>query len=135
VPDVSIDWVGIIVAVVVAMVVGGLWYGPVFGKNWMGYVGKTREELRAQGGMGYLFAIVGSLVLAFVMTYVTQWADAIGFGEGLLVGIVMWAGFVLSTLVTGSVFEGRPWGLIMLNSGNSLVTFMLVGGIVSAFHA
>lgn len=132
-PDVTIDWVGIVVATVTAMVVGGIWYGPLFSKSWMGYIGKTREELQAQGSLGYLVALLGAFVTAIVMTYVTQWALADGFGEGALVGIVMWAGFTLSTLVTGAVFEGRPWGLIMINSGNSLLTFLLVGGIVSAF--
>ena len=31
-PDVTVDWVGVIVATAVAMVIGGLWYGPLFGK-------------------------------------------------------------------------------------------------------
>lgn len=132
-PDVTYDWVGIIVATVAAMVIGGLWYGPVFGKSWMELIGKTREQLRAQGGLGYLIAALGAFITAIVMTAVTQWAAAVGFGEGALVGIVVWAGFTLSTLVTGAVFEGRPWGLIMINSGNSLLTFLVVGGIVAAF--
>lgn len=133
-PDVTIDWVGVIVATVAAMVIGGLWYGPLFQKSWIGYIGKSKEELRAQGGMGYLFAALGAFATSIVMTYVTQWATVEGFGEGMLVGIVMWAGFVISTLVTGSVFEARPWGLIMINSGNSLLTFMIIGGIVSSFN-
>lgn len=132
-PEVTVDWVGIVVATVAAMVIGGVWYGPLFAKSWMSYIGKTREELRAQGGLGYLVALLGAFVTSIVMTYVTQWAAVEGFGEGALVGVVMWAGFTLSTLVTGAVFEGRPWGLIMINSGNSLLTFLVVGGIVSAF--
>jgi hypothetical protein len=133
-PDVTIDWVGVVVATVVAMVIGGLWYGPLFSKAWMNYIGKTREELSGNAGLGYGFALVGAFILSIVMTYVTQWATADGFGDGALVGIVMWAGFVISTTVTGSVFEDRPFGLIFINSGNSLLTFLVVGGIVAAFH-
>ncbi len=131
---VTIDWVGVIVATVAAMAIGAIWYGPLFQKQWMGYIGKTQEELRAQGGIGYLLALLGAFATSIVMTYVTQWAVVEGFGEGILVGIVMWAGFVISTAVVGGVFEAKPWGLIMLNSGNSLVTFMMIGGIVSAFN-
>ena len=72
-PDVTIDWVGVIVATVAAMALGAGWY-HVFRDSWMGYIGKTEEELKAQGGIGYLLAAVGSFVLAIVMTYVTQWA-------------------------------------------------------------
>ena len=132
-PEVTYDWVGIVVATVAAMVIGGIWYGPLFSKAWMGYIGKSREELRAQGGIGYLIAALGAFVSAIVLTAVTQWAQANGFADGVLVGIVAWAGFTLSTQVTGGVFEARPWGLILINSGNSLLTFMVVGGIVSAF--
>jgi hypothetical protein len=111
-----------------------LWYGPVFGKSWMEAIGKTREQLQAQNGaLGYLIAALGAFITSIVMTAVTQWAASDGFGEGALVGIVVWAGFTLSTLVTGAVFEGRPWGLIMINSGNSPLTFIVVGGIVAAF--
>jgi len=133
-PDVTIDWVGVIIATVAAMVLGAVWYGPLFGQRWFALVGKTREELKSQGGIGYLLAAVGSFVLAIVMTYVTQWGAAEGFGEGIIVGIVMWAGFVLSTQVVGAVFEGRPWELIMLNSGSSLLTFAIVAGIVSQYN-
>jgi len=133
-PDVTIDWVGVIVATVAAMVIGGLWYGPLFGKQWLTLMGKTREEGMAGGGLGYLIAALGAFMTAIVLTYVTQWATANGFGEGALVGVVAWAGFVLSTVVTGGVFEGRAWELIMINSGNSLLTLMVVGGIVGAFN-
>ena len=133
-PDVTIDWVGVVVAVVAAMAIGGIWYGPLFGTRWSALTGKSQEDMRANGGIGYGMALVGSFITAIVMTYVTQWAGSNGFGEGALVGIVMWAGFIISTTVTGGVFEGRPWELIMINSGNSLLTFIVVGGIVAAFN-
>ena len=133
-PDVTIDWVGVIIATVAAMVIGGVWYGPLFGKRWAETTGKSLEEMRANGGLGYLVAALGAFVAAVVMSYVTQWANAEGFGEGALVGIVMWAGFTFSPVVTGPVFEGRPWELIMLNSGNSLTTLIIVGGIVGAYN-
>lgn len=135
-PDVTIDWVGVVVATVAAMVIGGVWYGPLFGNRWMALIGKTKQELQAQGnaGIGYGIAIVGAFILSIVMSYVTQWGAATGFGEGAIVGIVMWAGFLIATQVTGMVFEQRPWELIMLNSGNGLLTFLVVGGIVASFN-
>lgn len=133
-PDVTIDWLGIVVAAVAAMIIGALWYGPIFGASWLAHVGKTREELQGQGGIGYLVALLGAFFTALILTYVTQWAGAGGdFIEGMLTGAVMWVGFTLSTVVTGGVFEGKPWGLIMINSGNALLTFLITGGIVAAF--
>ena len=133
-PDVTIDWVGVIIATVAAMVLGAIWYGPLFGQRWVALMGKSREELQANMGIGYGLAVVGSFILSIVMTYVTQWGAAEGFGEGIIVGIVMWAGFIISTQVVGMVFEQRSWEFIMLVSGNSLLTFIIVAGIVSQFN-
>lgn len=133
-PDVTIDWVGVIIATVAAMVLGAIWYGPLFGQRWVALMGKSREELQANMGIGYGLAVVGSFILSIVMTYVTQWGLAEGFGEGIIVGIVMWAGFIISTQVVGMVFEQRSWEFIMLVSGNSLLTFIIVAGIVSQFN-
>ncbi|MGH2792713.1 MAG: DUF1761 domain-containing protein [Actinomycetota bacterium] len=133
-PDVTIDWVGVIVATLAAMVLGALWYGPLFGERWVALMGKSREELQANMGIGYGLALVGAFILSIVMTYVTQWGVAEGFGEGAVVGVVMWAGFVIATQVSGMVFEGRSWEFIMLVSGNSLLTFLIVGGIVASFN-
>lgn len=133
-PDVIIDWAGVTVAVAVTLVIGALWYGPLFGKSWLAHIGKTREDLRAQGpALGYLVAILGSFLTAIVLTYVTQWAEAGDFAEGMAAGAVIWLGSTVATALTGGVFEGRPWGLIMINAGNALLTFMMTGGIVAAF--
>lgn len=132
-PEVSIDWVAIIVAVVVSMIVSAVWYAPpLFGRQWVGLVGKTQDELRSGAGMGYLVAVFGALVSAIVLTYVTQWAAADDFWEGAAVGAIAWLGFTATTIVLHGVFEQRPWGLMMINAGSLLVTLMLTGGIVAA---
>jgi len=133
-PDVTIDWVGIVVAVVAAMVIGGLWYGPLFGASWAAYTGKSRQELRARAPIGYGLALLGAFLSALILTYVTQWAGAGGdYLEGVAIGAVMWLGFVVPRRVTGGALEAQPWGHVMLDAGNALAMFMVVGGIVAAF--
>ncbi len=39
------NWWAILVATVVAFVLGGLWYGPIFGKAWLGVCAAERKEL------------------------------------------------------------------------------------------
>ena len=40
----GLNWLAILVATVAAFVLGGLWYGPLFGKAWMAALGKTEED-------------------------------------------------------------------------------------------
>jgi len=80
-PDVTIDWVGVIVATVAAMVIGGLWYGPLFGKQWLTLMGKTREE-----GLKSLIARVDMPQLSTFVTALIQ-ADKMGTSLGKVLRI------------------------------------------------
>jgi len=132
-PDITIDWVAILIAVVVSMALGGIWYAPfLFGKTWMSLIGKTQEDLKSGAAFGYLIAVLGAFLVALIMTYVVQWADATTFAEGMATGAVIWLGFTATSILLNGVFEQRPWGLIMINSGQFLLQYMLTGGIIAS---
>ena len=40
----AINWFAVVAAVLVGFPVGYLWYGPLFGKQWMASVGLTEEK-------------------------------------------------------------------------------------------
>ncbi|HVE75608.1 MAG TPA: DUF1761 domain-containing protein, partial [Actinomycetota bacterium] len=44
-PSVDVNWLAVLVATVAAMVLGFLWYGPVFGRIWLAGMGKTQEQM------------------------------------------------------------------------------------------
>ena len=60
--NVDINWLALVAAALSTLVVGFLWYGPLFGKAWMKETGITEEQ--AQKGMPLRFGL--SVVLAFV---------------------------------------------------------------------
>ena len=44
--DISqLNWLAILVATVAAFALGGVWYGPVFGKAWQRLVGISDEDI------------------------------------------------------------------------------------------
>lgn len=62
----SFSWLAVLAAVVANMVLGFLWYGPLFGKSWRAAVGKTEED-RPDPSLGlYLVPVLSSLVGAIV---------------------------------------------------------------------
>lgn len=42
----GINWIPIIVGALVPMVVGAIYYGPLFGKSWMESLGFTEDDLK-----------------------------------------------------------------------------------------
>lgn len=132
----EINYLAWIVSVIVYQVLGAIWYGPLLGKAWMAEVGRTEEEIRAEGGASagyYLVAIVNGAIAAFVIANVIAWRGAGGLLAGLLTGLILWVGFVATTSATSGLFAGRTWRLWAIDGGYHLVAFLLVGVIISVW--
>ena len=44
--DIQVNYVAILACGISAMVIGSIWYGPLFGKTWMQLTGKKMEDKR-----------------------------------------------------------------------------------------
>ena len=105
--------VAVLVAGIIPMVVGSIWYGPLFGKMWMKMIGKTEEELRESMSpiKMYVVTFVFALVMAYVLAHVLQaFADAYavtGLVAGLQGAFWMWLGFLLTTSYQAVAFEDK----------------------------
>ena len=42
----DVNWIAVIGAALAGFLVGGIWYGPIMGKRWMGAVGLTEEQVQ-----------------------------------------------------------------------------------------
>ena len=64
------NFLAILVAAVVPMVLGFLWYNPaLFGNAWMRESGMTEEKMKS-GNMGVIFGV--SFLLSIVLAFFTQ---------------------------------------------------------------
>ena len=134
---IAINYFAVIVAAVAYMVIGSLWYGPVFGKIWMGYMNMTPESIKKMP-LTVWQAMIGGFVTALLMAYVL--AHIIGmsqfvFGDlGIMSGIQsafwVWLGFVLTTQASSYLWEGKPLGHLILNGANTFVSLMVMASII-----
>lgn len=131
----SLNWLAVIVSAVINMVVGALWFGPLFGKRWMKELGFTRQDIES-GPMWppYTIATLNSLFMAFVLANVIAWAGVTGIGGGLLLGLVMWVGFTGFTFAVNHAFEGRTFQLWAINSGQWLACLLVTGAILAVWQ-
>lgn len=140
---VPVNYLAVIVSAVVAIVLGFLWYGPIFGKKWTAMIGWTPERISAMRAdpkmknmvmRNYALVGVGALIMAFVMSHAIVFAGAYmnvsGVSAGLQAGFWNWLGFVAPVTLGAVLWEGKPWMLWVLNAGYYLVSLLLMGLIL-----
>jgi hypothetical protein len=135
--SVSVSWLGIFLAVVAAMVIGSIWYGPIFGKKWMKILKLKRGESSPTGPMLIMLAlsIIQAFVVAHFIVYVSYFYPTYSdLSVGLLTGLWAFVGFVLPALVSKSVFEKGSVDLLKINLGNQLVTLAAIGAILGTVN-
>lgn len=128
--DVDLNYIAVVVAALVPMVLGAVWYTPVlFGRQWLAASGRTEEEVAEGPGIGYVLAAVAALVISYALARVVRWAEVDDLWNGALVGLLAWLGFVATTSAVNTFFAGRPRTLYLIDSGYYLVSFLVMGAI------
>ena len=126
----------VVVAALSAFVVGGLWYGPVFGSRWQGLVGLSDEDM-AETNMPLIFgvAFVLNLFMATLLSLSMEVASglATGFLSGALFGGFFAIVFVAPTFGVNYLFARRPLALYGIDAGYQVLQLMLMGAIVGAW--
>ena len=67
--EVPVNYLSVLACGLASMVIGSLWYGPVFGKMWKGLMGFTDESMKNMK-IKPAYAMCAGLVTALVMAYV-----------------------------------------------------------------
>lgn len=130
----------VLVAAIVTMVLGYIWFGPLFGKLWMRLNGFTMETMSAQKGkmaQMYIIMFIGALVTAYVLAGVHIFASTYlnigGIDSGILAGFMSWLGFTAPVTVNYTLTTQKSWKLWAVNSGYYLVSFVVMGIILAVW--
>lgn len=129
----SIPWAGVLVGVVASQIIGFLWYGPLFGKQWIAGLGKTPEEMSDRSGLGaavsvgVVSSVVAAIALAALLSMSSDPDMERGAMVGLLVGLVVTAYIVITMM-----YEQRNRLVSWIGAANQLVTSVVVGAIIGA---
>ncbi len=127
-------WLGLLLAVIAAMVIGAIWYAPpVFGKTWQKLVGLKDKDMKTGAMKAYVVMIIVAIITAIVLERFLIIADPTSVYQAVKVGLYIWLGFVFTYAVGGGVFEHRSKKLMAINLGNSLVTLAVMAAILYYF--
>jgi hypothetical protein len=133
----AINWWPIIVAAIVRMVVGSIWYSPVaFVKPWQELSGVTPEKMQQGLPRAITIDVIMSLIMSFILYHAVMYAtgSAPTLLSGAGVGVLNWIGFVLATHLPLWAYENRSLKLIAIGSGSNLVSMILMGALFGLWH-
>jgi hypothetical protein len=137
----EINLLAVVWCAVIAMIVGAIWYGPLFGKKWMHVIGVNYHDAEARKKMQRdalpLYALQFILVLyqVFVLTDMTA-----GFGKaGIINAFITWSAFIMPTIAATAMWNNDSrkiaWTRFLIQSGYQLILFIIFGAILGFWIA
>lgn len=137
-PPVSINYLAVLVAAVVNIVIGFIWYAkPVFGKMWAEDLGKNIDEMgkdkKAQM-RAMPIMIVGSFLMPYVLAHFVDYVAANTLSEGLQLGAWIFVGFILTFGAMNYAFAGKKLRLFLIENGNQLVSILVASAILATWN-
>lgn len=133
-----VNYWAVLVAAIASMVIGSIWYGPVFGKKFMQAMGMNNMSPEEQAKMkkGMWMSYVGQFIASLVMFYVLAWLIGITGNMTPMGGATMafwaWLGFMVPQKFGDELWGGKMI-LFWLSAGSSFITLVIGGAIIGAW--
>jgi hypothetical protein len=126
----GMNYLAILVAAVAAYVWGAAYY-MTLSKQWLAAVGLTQLNRSAAP---FIISFIALLVMAFVL------AGSIGhlgpgnvsIKNGIISGLIIWAGFVATTVVVNNAYPGRKIMLSIIDGIHWLGVLVIQGAVIGA---
>ena len=132
----GMNYLAVLLAAIAAFIFGGAWYG-VLGKAWLNALDKPEAAVRSGPPMAARLAVAMAALL--VMAYmVAGIMGHLGMGQvtlrnGVIAGLFLWVGFVITTLVVNYVFQNQKPMLTVIDGGHWLGVLLIEGAVIGAF--
>jgi len=124
------NYLAIIIAAVVTMIVGSLWYGPLFGKSWMSKMWMTKADMDGTDKMMYVYALINSMIMFWVLFWMIG-----ALGDGTMMGAfsvtaMAWLGFMMTQQVSGVIWTKNPSITLVIINGLFWLVAALLGAMI-----
>jgi hypothetical protein len=129
----QVNVLAVLTAAVVQWVLGWLWYGVLFKKDWTALVVKDSSKSSSAGGVMALI-FIANLILSFALVKIVILTGWTTFGRGSLVGAITGLGFIAPPLFAQHISESRPFKLFGINVLYWLIAMYLSGGILAIWQ-
>jgi hypothetical protein len=126
----GMNYIAILVAAVAAFAWGAAYY-MTLSKQWLAAVQLAKP---AYSAAPFVISFVALLVMAFVLSGAI---GHLGPGQvtvknGVISGVILWAGFVVTTIFVNNAYPGRKYMLSIIDSIHWLGVLVIQGAVIGA---
>ena len=132
--ETSVNYLAVLAGAVFSMILGAIWYGPLFGKKWMEIIGvdpndevakkKMQKSAAPLYGVQFVLTLFQVLVLAHLIADTTK-------VSGLERALWIWAAFIIPTLAGAVMWTNESsrlkWSRFLIQGGYQLILFIGFG--------
>jgi hypothetical protein len=117
----------ILVAAATGFLIGGLWYGPLFGKAWMAEHGFTEEQLRGSNmfkiyGLTFAFSVLSAVFLGHLLAFFDT-----NTRSTLMISVGISLGYIIPAIGTNYLFSRKSGRLFAIDAGYWIVFYAAMG--------
>ena len=129
----DLNWLAILAATAAGFVLGGLWYGPLFGKAWLAAIGKTADEIEPTP-LPFVVSFFTAAVTAVLLAVLIQALGIASAAAGALLGLAVGLGFIATAMASDSAFCGWGLNLFLIQAGYRVSYSLIMGAILAAWR-
>jgi hypothetical protein len=126
----NLSWIAVVVAALAGFIVGGLWYGPLFGKAWAKEQGLSEEDLK-QGNMPLIFGttFLLSVVSAVFLGHLLAHFGDMSARSTMMISVGIALGFVVPAIGTNYLFGRDSMKLFAIDAGYWIAFYAAMGAV------
>ncbi len=129
----EVNWLSVLVAAIVAFIIGGIWYSPIlFSKPWQKELKLSDIELKNANmalifGLTFLLNVIGAVALDLLIGKESTLIS------GLITGLIVSIAWIATSLGINYLFSRKSFKLFLIDAGYFVVFFAIMGAILGAW--
>ncbi len=127
----QVNYLSVPLAAVAAWVFGAIWY-TALGRAWAAGHGWVIDKPQMPPVSTLALSLVCLLVMATMFYGVVFHIGEINVERALFSAVMVWIGFVATTIVVNYRFSRKSWTLILIDAGHWLGVLLVMGAVIGA---
>jgi Protein of unknown function (DUF1761) len=136
----ELNYFAILVCAILSMVLGGIWYGPLFGRTWATLIGSDPNDLEAMKEVQkkaaplYLVQFLLTLFQVYVLAhFINGWKEASGLETSLWIYVAFVVPIIAGSVMWNNYTKQEAWTRFGIQAGYQLVLFVVFGFVLGVW--
>lgn len=129
----NVNWLAVLLAMIASMALGAAWYIGL-SKQWLAATDRTMDQIKTgSGGQAtpFIWGAAMQLVMAYFLALLTPMIlGEMSVGNAVIVGIHLWVGFILTSMILNHRYQGVSWSLALIDGGYMLGVVVVQGVVL-----